>query len=238
MTLLEQQVKSSIKENRINKRLANYSLAITKSKPKKAPKVQVPPDDANSLLNRIIASSLNEAAITKRLNDISYGAINGERQEVKSYQPEGTVMLGQLGREKPLDAITKEMIEGYQQDLNKPYFVDGEARQYSESGYTPVLQVPVDYKDIADENATLMAEREKVANVIKDADDNISNLNKYNHWNWRTTDDDLENMGVSFNDLIHYEIIDQKKLKSLTPVNARLREACFLGSDLSGLYKV
>ena len=179
MTLLEQQVKSSIKENRINKRLANYSLAIAKSKPKKAPKVQVPPDDANSLLNRIIASSLNEAAITKRLNDISYGAINGERQEVKSYQPEGTVMLGQLGREKPLDAITKEMIEGYQQDLNKPYFVDGEAREFASSGYTPVLQVPVDYQDIADENKTLMAEREKVANVIKDADDNISNLNKY-----------------------------------------------------------
>lgn len=179
MTLLEQQVKSSIKENKINKRLANYSLAITKSKPKKAPKVQVPPDDANSLLNRIIASNLNEAAITKRLNDISYGAINGERQEVKSYQPEGTVMLGQLGREKPLDAITKEMIEGYQQDLNKPYFVDGEARQYSESGYTPVLQVPVDYQDIADENKTLMAERNSVAMNIKDADDLISNLNKY-----------------------------------------------------------
>ncbi len=64
------------------------------------------------------------------------------------------------------------------------------------------------------------------------------NLNKYNHWNWRTTDEDLENLGVSFNDLIHYEIIDQKKLKALSPVNSKLKEACFLGADPNGLYQV
>ncbi len=64
------------------------------------------------------------------------------------------------------------------------------------------------------------------------------NLKRFNHWNWRTTDNDLEGLGISFNDLTHYELIDQKTLKNLRPVSLRLKEACFLGSDPEGLYKV
>ncbi len=63
------------------------------------------------------------------------------------------------------------------------------------------------------------------------------NLNRFNHWNWRTTDQDLMEMGMSFNDLTHYELIDQTKLKSLKPVPNKLVSACFLGADQSGLYK-
>jgi len=66
---------------------------------------------------------------------------------------------------------------------------------------------------------------------------NPINLNKFNRWDWRTTDDDLLEMGMSFCDLTHYEIISQKRLKSLSPVPNKLLQACFLGADESGLYK-
>lgn len=63
------------------------------------------------------------------------------------------------------------------------------------------------------------------------------NLNRYNHLNWRTTDDDLMEMGMNFCDLKHFELIDQKKLKQLVPVSPKILEACFLGADVSGLYQ-
>ena len=63
------------------------------------------------------------------------------------------------------------------------------------------------------------------------------NLNHYNEWNWKTSDDDLMDMGKSFNDLIHYELISLKKLKALPPVPKKLLDACFLGADVSGLYQ-
>jgi cell division protein YceG involved in septum cleavage len=72
-----------------------------------------------SLLNKIITSSLAENKTTRRLQEISYSAINGERQEVKNYQPEGVIMPGQLNRERPLDAITKEMIQEFQEQESK-----------------------------------------------------------------------------------------------------------------------
>jgi hypothetical protein len=56
-------------------------------------------------------------------------------------------MLGQLGREKPLESITKEMIQQYQEDEQaKPYMVDGEARQYRGATYEP--QFPVSFGEL------------------------------------------------------------------------------------------
>ena len=72
-----------------------------------------------SLLNKIVNSSIAENRTNRRLHDISYSSINGQRQEVGNYQPEGVVMLGQMNREKPLDAITKEMIQEFQEKENK-----------------------------------------------------------------------------------------------------------------------
>lgn len=66
---------------------------------------------------------------------------------------------------------------------------------------------------------------------------NPINLNRFNQWNWRTSDDDLMEMGMSFNDLTHYELISMKKLKALPPVPKKLLDACILGSDPSGLYQ-
>lgn len=63
------------------------------------------------------------------------------------------------------------------------------------------------------------------------------NLNDYNHWNWRTTDDDLQEMGMSFCDRDHFEIISPAKIQKLRPVSERVKDACFLGSDPDGLYK-
>ena len=66
---------------------------------------------------------------------------------------------------------------------------------------------------------------------------NPINLNRYNNWNWRTTDEDLLKLGMSFNDLTHFEIIDPRVLKKLPPVPKKLQDACFLGADPNGLYK-
>ncbi len=63
------------------------------------------------------------------------------------------------------------------------------------------------------------------------------NLNRYNHLNWRTTDLDLMELGISFNDLVHYELVDLAELKRLTPVPKLILEACLLGADPSGLYR-
>jgi hypothetical protein len=63
------------------------------------------------------------------------------------------------------------------------------------------------------------------------------NLNGFNQWNWRTSDDDLMEMGMSFNDITHYELISIKKLKALPPVPKKLLDACLIGSDPSGIYQ-
>lgn len=66
---------------------------------------------------------------------------------------------------------------------------------------------------------------------------NPINLNQFNHWNWRTTDDNLVDMGKSFNEIIHYELINLKDLMRLPKVNKGLINACFLGANQDGLFK-
>jgi hypothetical protein len=63
------------------------------------------------------------------------------------------------------------------------------------------------------------------------------NLNHYNHWDWRFTDHNLVGLGKSFNDVTHYELIDQKQLKKLPKVSPLLMKACFLGANVEGLYR-
>jgi hypothetical protein len=66
---------------------------------------------------------------------------------------------------------------------------------------------------------------------------NPINLNIYNKWDWRTTDNDLMEMGMSFSDRAHFQIISPSKIKKLSRVDKKLQDACFLGADPSGLYK-
>jgi hypothetical protein len=67
---------------------------------------------------------------------------------------------------------------------------------------------------------------------------NPINLNNYNHWNWRTSDENLVGLGISFNDVTHYELVDHKLLKKLPKVRAKIKDACFLGADPDGLYQI
>ncbi len=136
--------------------------------------------EKNSLLDKIITSSLKDSATNKRLEQISVSAINGQRQSEQTYQPEGVQMLGQMGREKPLTAITKEMIKEYQDEKQaKPFMIDGEARKYAGANYEPLMQLPVDITDIKDEIRALYKNRVATGKTIKDAEDNIKALDDY-----------------------------------------------------------
>jgi len=59
------------------------------------------------------------------LADISYRAFNGERQPPRGFA-EGIVSLGQIPLEenRPVDAITKEMIQEYQEEQLRPKYKD------------------------------------------------------------------------------------------------------------------
>ena len=192
MSLIEKNVLIGQRENAINKRNSDYSYdAVIKAKKDKketsrrAPKVVYGTD---SLLDKIITSNLNNNATNKRLEQISYSAINGQRQEQGTYQPEGVQMLGQMGREKPLTAITKEMIQEYQEaEQERPYMIDGEARQYLGADYEP--QFPVSFeelksterlesalKDLYTERIDISKRMTGIDKYIKETNDNIASI--------------------------------------------------------------
>ena len=119
-----------------------------------------------------------------------------------------------------------------------------------------VFKTSTGWGSIAKSNTTLLAGRSPIYKTVRElvmsyfdfyfnskgklslySYSNPINLNKYNHWDWRTSDLDLMKMGISFNDLVHYELITQKQLKRLPAVSQKLMDACFLGADVSGLYK-
>ncbi len=128
-----------------------------------------------SLLDKTISSSYNENKIIKRMSDLSYSTLNGQRQEVIDYAPEGVVMLGQLSREKPLDAITKEMIKDFQEGQNvPPEIIDGVPMKYHRAGYEPTFKVPVETDDIIEEARTIYKNNIARAQAIK----NLENLLK------------------------------------------------------------
>ena len=134
MTLLNKIVSSSLKENKINRRLDDYAYKANIEAKRIKSDVRKPKESIqgkpSSLLNKIVQSSINENKAEQRLQQIAYSAINGQRQQ--EYQtPEGITMLGQMGREKPLTAITKEMIKEYQEQEQQPFMIDGEARKYA-----------------------------------------------------------------------------------------------------------
>jgi hypothetical protein len=155
ISVLDKIVSSSKNENSINKRLGDYLYDAT-MKAKKINKETLRKFQPfiygnSSLLDKIMTSNLNDNLLNQRLEQISYSAINGQRQEETTYIPEGVRMLGQMGREKPLTDITKQMIEEYQEEQNKPIMVDGEARIYMKPDYEPILKLPVNIEDYKDE---------------------------------------------------------------------------------------
>jgi len=66
---------------------------------------------------------------------------------------------------------------------------------------------------------------------------NPINLNNFKSWDWRTTDADLMEMGMSFAEYPHFEIISPRQITKLSKVEKRVFDACLLGADLSGVYR-
>jgi len=132
-SLIERNAKKNIAENEINKKNSDYSLAAFKKIPKtvtrERKKVQY-----GTLLNKIVESGIDENKDIQQAEQTAYDAINGQRQQ-EQQQREGITMLGQLNREKPLSAITREMIQEYQEEQNRPFMIDGEARKYMKADY-------------------------------------------------------------------------------------------------------
>lgn len=77
-----------------------------------------------SLVERQIKANEFQNRLVAELADISYRAFNSERQASRGFA-EGIVPLGQMPFEdKPIDAITKEMIQDYQEEQLKPKYKD------------------------------------------------------------------------------------------------------------------
>lgn len=180
-SLIEKNVSMVQKENAINKKVGEYSLrAIKKMKNDFSEKPSIPIKyGKNSLFDKIISSNMKENEINKRLEQISYSAINGDRQKEETYKPEGVQMLGTLGREKPLAAITKEMIKEYQEAEEKPYIIDGEARKYMGTDFKPLFQIPQSLDDIRDDLRDLYKDKLATIKTLTDAEENINALDDY-----------------------------------------------------------
>ena len=180
MSLIERQVEAAQKENAINKRLTDNSYKAVKAAKKIKPTSRGSPKVVyGDLLDNIIKSNLKDQAINRRLEQISYSAIDGQRQTEGTYKPEGVQMLGQLGREKPLEAITKEMIKEYQEEDQKPYIIDGEARKYTKADYEPILQLPQSLDDIKDDMKIIYRNKVATAKTIKDAEEYLKTADEY-----------------------------------------------------------
>ena len=110
-------------------------------------------------------------------------------------------MLGQLNREKPLDAITKEMIQEYQAEEGKPVIVDGEARKYEKASYEPQFSAsfdelqPIKYYDERIQNINIKKSHiaNKMAIVDKQIEDKNNEVLKLQH--------DIDTKGSNFDNL-------------------------------------
>jgi hypothetical protein len=63
------------------------------------------------------------------------------------------------------------------------------------------------------------------------------NLNRYNAQEWRTTSADLMELGMSFSDLPHFDLLTERELERLPKAPKHVLSACFLGANPAGLYK-
>jgi len=175
-----------------------------------------------SLLNKIVKSSIAENKINRRLHDISYSAINGERQEPQQ-QPEGVVMLGQINNKKPLSAITKEMIQEYQERENAPIMIDGEARVYNKPSFEPIMQIPTDTEDIKDEARTIFKNRLLTGRNISEAEIVLK---------------DLHNAKLALETDINVFGTNRQKLQDLANYNDQIKEYKNIIAQLRNDYDV
>lgn len=166
-----------------------------------------------SLLDRIVKSSIAENSTNKHLADLSYSAINGERQDVRQ-QPEGVIMSGQLSFKKPMTAITKEMIEDYQQkerELNEtPTIINGVPMKYK-SIADLTLKPSIDSSGLVSDTQELIGDRiyisgdiQRLGKAVKDTSDNIKKIKN-----------DIDEKGSNYGNLkvLYQEVSKLKKLE-------------------------
>jgi len=186
-----------------------------------------------SLLNKIVNSSIAENKTVRRLHDISYSAINGQRQEPTNY--------------KPLSGITKEMIDTYQQqeqeEITAPNIINGRLMKYKGVDYDLDLERPMDTARLIDDTSELLGDRAYVSNdiqklgtKIKDADESIKKIKNEidekgsNFGNLRTLQNEItikEKLEKELKEKYKlYDYIDntistnQRKVKDLEKTNA------------------
>jgi uncharacterized protein (UPF0335 family) len=160
-----------------------------------------------SLLDRTVNSSIAENSTIRRLHDMSYSAINGERQQPQQL-PQDFVMFSQLSRGKPIDPITKEMIEEYklrEDELNDaPNIINGVQMKYKPLGYDLTLKPSISTSVLVSDTQELIGDRvyvsgdiQRLEQEIKDTSDNIKkikndiNLKGSNYGNLRVLNQEI-----------------------------------------------
>jgi len=62
------------------------------------------------------------------------------------------------------------------------------------------------------------------------------NLTVFDGVHWMTTEQDLEFVGARLDRLRHYPLLDDEAVRNLRPVDKRMYDAGFLGTDMAGVY--
>lgn len=61
-------------------------------------------------------------------------------------------------------------------------------------------------------------------------------LSAFDHIRWMTTERDLEIIGARLDSVRHYPLLDDEAIRNLRPVDKRMYDAGFLGTDMAGVY--
>ena len=63
------------------------------------------------------------------------------------------------------------------------------------------------------------------------------NLAKFEKMNWRTTENDLEDIGYYLDKVRHFPVINNEQIIQLEKAGKHLFDSSLMGSDPEGLYK-
>lgn len=137
---------------------------------------------------------------------------------------------------------------------HQPLVVDLQANDFDDHHVITVYKTRTGWGSIAKSNTTLLRGRYPIYRTIRElvlsyfdfyfdltgrpslyAYSDPINLNRYNHLEWRTTDENLVDLGISFNDLTHFELVSLEILENLPLVDDKVKNACFLGAIYEGL---
>lgn len=61
-------------------------------------------------------------------------------------------------------------------------------------------------------------------------------LSAFDDVHWMTTERDLEFVGARLDRVRHYALLDEEAIRNLRPVDKRMYDAGFLGTDMTGVY--